>query len=227
MPDEHASESRNKLVIFHAADAPSLQEAGRSTGRTHVTGEPIEDFFSEAITKDCSITVPFREASPDGFSLGRLDLPPGAMLPRHSHSADCLYYVVSGEILLGSRELGPGDGFFAPAEQPYAYGAGPDGVVVLEFRHSTAYDTKFHEKDPKHFRAKAEASLAAAATGQGRQVQSAGPNAMPLLGRRITSPCLVVCRKSAGSKRGQLWAFRRSLLRTHRATRLPCRPKNE
>lgn len=163
MSDTNASETKKKLVIFRGAEAPSIQEAGRSTGRSHVTGEPIEDFFSEAIMKDCSITVPFRQASPDGFSLGRLDLPPGAMLPRHSHSADCLYYVVSGEIYLGARELGPGDGFFVPAEQPYAYRAGSEGVAVLEFRHSTAYDTKFHEKDPKRFRAKAEASLAAAA----------------------------------------------------------------
>lgn len=158
-----ANEAKQKLEIFHAADARSLQEAGRSTGRTHVHGEPIEDFFSEAITKDVSITVPFRQAGTDGFSVSRLELPPGALLPRHSHSADCLYYVVSGEIVMGARELGPGDGFFVPAEQPYAYGAGSDGVVVLEFRHSTAYDTKFHERDPKRYREKAEASLAAAA----------------------------------------------------------------
>jgi hypothetical protein len=34
-----------------------------------------------------------------------------------------------------------------------------EGVKLLEFRHSTAFDTKFHEKDPARFRAKAEDSL--------------------------------------------------------------------
>ncbi len=56
------------------------------------------------------------------------------------------------------------DGFFVPADQPYGYRAGAEGVVLLEFRQSTAFDTKFHEKDPARFRAKAEASLAEAAS---------------------------------------------------------------
>ena len=110
-----------------------------------------------------SSSVPYRQEGRDGMSLVRLDFPPGAMLPRHSHSADCLYYIVSGGIVLGTRELGPGDGFYVPADQPYGYRAGPEGVVLLEFRQSTAFDTKFHEKDPARFRAKAEASLAEAA----------------------------------------------------------------
>jgi hypothetical protein len=38
--------------------------------------------------------------------------------------------------------------------------------VLLEFRHSTAFDTKFHEKDPARFRAKVESSLADAAEGR-------------------------------------------------------------
>jgi quercetin dioxygenase-like cupin family protein len=153
------------MVFFHAAGAPSLAEASMSTGRSHVDGEPIEDFFSEAVMESFNSAVPFRQEGPDGFSLVRLDFPPGAMLPRHSHSADCLYYIVSGGIVVGKRELGPGDGFFVPAEQPYGYRAGSRGVVLLEFRHSTAFDTKFHEKNPARFRAKNEASLADAAAG--------------------------------------------------------------
>mgnify|MGYP000698605406 CR=1 FL=1 len=91
-------------------------------------------------------------------------LRPRAMLPRPSPSADGLHDVVSGEFVMGTRDLGPGAGFCVPAAQPYAYQAGSEGVVILEFRHSTAFDTKFHEKDPARFRAKAEASLAEAAS---------------------------------------------------------------
>lgn len=152
-----------KMVLFRGADAPSLAEAPMTTGRSHVKGESIEAFFDSAITADCSTVVPFRQGDPNGFSLVRLDLPPGAMLPRHSHSADCLYYIVSGGIIMGARELGSGDGFFVPAEQPYGYRAGFEGVALLEFRQSTAFDTRFHEPDPKRFREKAAASLAEAA----------------------------------------------------------------
>jgi quercetin dioxygenase-like cupin family protein len=151
------------MVIFEGAGAPSLQEAAMSTGRSHVDDEPIEDFFSEVIMTNFASSVPYRQDGRDGMSLVRLDFPPGAMLPRHSHSADCLYYIVSGGIVLGKRELGPGDGFYVPAEQPYGYRAGAEGVELLEFRQSTAFDTKFHEKDPARWREKAEASLAEAA----------------------------------------------------------------
>ena len=163
MSDTRKSAPSEKMVIFQGAGAPSLAEAAMSTGRSHVAGEPIEDFFSEAVMENFVSTVPFQQNGPNGFSLVTLDFPPGAMLPRHSHSADCLYYIISGGIVMGKRELGPGDGFFVPAEQPYGYGAGSQGVKLLEFRHSSAFDTKFHEKDPAHFRAKVEASLAESA----------------------------------------------------------------
>ena len=61
-----------------------------------------------------------------------------------------------------SRELGPGDGFFLPADQPYAYHAGPDGVKLLEFRHDTAFDMKVYEEDMSRFAAKAMSSMDAA-----------------------------------------------------------------
>lgn len=163
MAAAHEPMPRDQLVIFTGDGAPSLQDAAMSTGRRHVDGEPIDDFFSEIIVKDFTSAVPYRQEGPDGMSLVRLDIPPGGMLPRHSHSADCLYYIVSGGIVLGRRELGPGDGFYVPADQPYGYGAGAEGVVLLEFRQSTAFDTTFHEKDPARFRAKAEASIVAAA----------------------------------------------------------------
>src|SRR5262249_53676571 len=77
--------------------------------------------------------------------------------PRHSHSADCLYYVVSGEAHMGSRVLKPGDGFFILAEAPYAYTAGPEGVEVLEFRHATTFDIKIRDKTLEHWKPVIEA----------------------------------------------------------------------
>ena len=66
-------------------------------------------------------------------------------LPRHSHSVDCLYYVLAGELHMGRRVVKAGDGFFVPAHAPYGYVAGPEGVEVLEFRAASAYDSQIHE----------------------------------------------------------------------------------
>jgi hypothetical protein len=42
--------------------------------------------------------------------------------------------------------LEAGDGFYIPNEYAYGYRAGPEGVEVLEFRHSTSFDLKLAEK---------------------------------------------------------------------------------
>ncbi len=164
------SESRKpaptgKMILFTGAGAPSLEESAMVHERTFTEGGSIEELFDERTVGTSSTAVPFRQEGPGGFSLVIVDFAPGFLLPRHSHSADCLYYIVEGGIAMGTRVLGPGDGFFVPAEQPYAYRAGPEGVKLLEFRHRSAFDTKFHEKDLARFRAKAAASLADATAG--------------------------------------------------------------
>jgi hypothetical protein len=58
------------------------------------------------------------------------------VIPRHIHGEDCLYFVISGHAVMGSKRLGAGDGFFVPAHTSYAYRAGEEGVEVLEFRHA-------------------------------------------------------------------------------------------
>jgi len=62
----------------------------------------------------------------------------GANYPlfRHAHpaSGDSIYYVIAGELMLGSRSLGPGSGFFLPNGMPYKYSGGPDGCELLEIR---------------------------------------------------------------------------------------------
>jgi PAS domain S-box-containing protein len=54
-----------------------------------------------------------------------------------------MYYVISGEAHMGNQVLRAGDSFFVPADAPYVYTAGPDGVEVLEIRHNVAqFDMK-------------------------------------------------------------------------------------
>ena len=97
----------------------------------------------------------FRGEGDEGFSLVRAWLAPHYVLPRHSHSADCLYYIIEGSIVMGAQRLAAGDGFFVPSGAPYAYEAGPGGAVVLEFRAQTSFDMQIPGGQLERWRRKA------------------------------------------------------------------------
>lgn len=172
MPPQFEPEAKSlaakpgKLVIFTEASAPMLEETGMMDEMTYtVEGAdeaPISEAEIEKMQGGGRLTVPFRQEGPDGMSLVSIEFAPGYLLPKHSHSSDCLYYIVEGGIVMGRRELGPGDGFFLPADQVYAYHAGPKGVKLLEFRGRTSFDMKVYEKDMGRFREKAMESMASA-----------------------------------------------------------------
>ncbi len=170
----HANRPRaiptGKLAIFTAAEAPTLEETGMMDAMTFTEegadATPITAEEMEKLKAGGRLTVPFRQEGPGGISLVSIEFAPGYLLPHHSHSCDCLYYIVEGGIVMGRRELGPGDGFFLPAEQVYAYHAGPKGVKLLEIRCSTDFDMKVYEKDMGKYRAKAVESMRAAGRGQ-------------------------------------------------------------
>lgn len=155
-----------KMVIFEGAKAPTLDETGMMSTPELAPdanfGPDTMESLGERSEAASRLTVPFRQEGAGGFSLVDIEFEPGYLLPRHSHSVDCLYYVVSGSIVMGQRTLGPGDGFFLPAGQPYAYHAGPAGVKLLEFRHAAEFDMQILEKDMDRFREKMETSLAEA-----------------------------------------------------------------
>lgn len=77
-----------------------------------------------------------------GMSLTYTWFKSGFPLPLHSHSADCLYFIVAGSLRIGTEQLGPGDGFFLGTDVPYTYVPGDEGVEVLEFRTSNSFDFK-------------------------------------------------------------------------------------
>jgi quercetin dioxygenase-like cupin family protein len=95
--------------------------------------------------------------SEGGFSLVRLQLKPNLPLARHSHDADCMYYVIAGSAVMGRQALSAGDAFFVPAGAPYAYAAGPDGVDVLEIRHGVfKFHMRIHEQSDTRWNAMAD-----------------------------------------------------------------------
>ena len=122
--------------------------------------------MARAIAPGSAVTPLFSQQSPEGMSLVHAWFGPNFPLFRHSHPkyGDCLYYIVAGEIVMGSRTLKAGDGFFVPNGAPYRYKAGPDGVEVLEFRAGggvpDAPGMKLHEKSVDGIRRIADAATA-------------------------------------------------------------------
>lgn len=149
--------------IFRAADAPLLDDTGMMSPPEFVDERGPEALASgsyrQKATAAQSVTVPFCQQGEGAMSLLVGDFAPGFTVWRHSHSLDCLYFIVSGQANLGSQKLGAGDGFFVPANHPYTYTAGPDGVRVLEIRNGTSFDMRVLETDMKRYVEKAEARL--------------------------------------------------------------------
>ncbi len=127
------------FTIYRASEAPELVEAGC------ITPSPITDVQMDGMKR--IMQAGYREGDEikvlcniPGFSLVYSWFKPGFPLPLHSHDADCLYYIVSGSIRLGTEDLGPRDSFFIPNGVPYTYKMGPEGVEILEFRHETKFN---------------------------------------------------------------------------------------
>ena len=125
--------------IMRAVDAPGLMAAAC------MTIEPMNDV--QRVGLKSVVAAGYLEGDEikvlcdiPGFSLTHAWLKSDYPLPLHSHDSDCLYYIVAGSLTMGTETLGPRDSFFVPAEVPYTYRPGPDGVEVLEFRHNTQFN---------------------------------------------------------------------------------------
>ena len=110
--------------------SPLLVDNDETDVRTKLDG------MIRAINPGVSETLLFSQKGPQGMSLVHVWFGANMPLFRHSHPrfGDCLYYIITGEVRLGSQVLGAGDGVFIPNEMPYKYTAGPEGVQLLEFR---------------------------------------------------------------------------------------------
>jgi len=146
------------MTFFRMDDAPTLDDDGMmSTAPVDIDPAVFAAFDASQLGAGQLVKVLFKGAGPDGFSLVHARFEPGFRLPRHSHSSDCLYVVIAGEAHMGTRVLGPGDGFFIKADAPYAYSAGAGGVEVLEFRAATSFDIKIRDTSVEDWKPVADA----------------------------------------------------------------------
>ena len=130
------------MKIFRATNSPSLADPSPDHEMSYAPMSPdtqagIGQLIEAGIGDGNVVKALF---SAPGFSLIYAWFKPHFPLARHSHDTDCLYYVISGSLRLGTEKLGPGDGFFLPKDVPYTYRIGADGLEILEFRHTSHFE---------------------------------------------------------------------------------------
>jgi len=136
-----------KFSIYRGAQAPAFSEIDVMDyeGMTPELEKTFATLGEEGIEDGQTVKLLF---SAPGFSLTYAWFRSGFPLPRHSHDADCLYYIIAGSLTLGTETLGAGDGFFVPKDGAYTYVPGPEGVEVLEFRQVEHFNIKFMAANP-------------------------------------------------------------------------------
>ena len=126
------------------AEAPLLHET-EVMSMPEMNPPALDQMMNWGLSGGNVAKVLFKDGGEDGMSLVWSWFGPDYPLPRHSHNADCLYYVVAGEARMGNRTVAAGAGFFVPAGAPYAYTAGPEGIQILEFRNVSQFDMQITE----------------------------------------------------------------------------------
>jgi quercetin dioxygenase-like cupin family protein len=161
---DDARSTRKGVKIFRAADAVELTQTDfmRPPTMSDDAKAGLGQVIEAGAIAGQQVNV-LNRSTPEsgGFSLVHVWFKPEYPLPRHSHDSDCMYYVISGEAHLGNQVLRAGDSFFVPADAPYGYTPGPDGVEILEIRKDVdQFDMKIPDAPPARWEAMAETSAA-------------------------------------------------------------------
>lgn len=150
----------SRFRIFRASDAEVLDDHNMPHENiTPVDEAGIAQSTAAGAGEGAFAKVLFADPA-SGMSVGYAWFKPGFILPRHSHDADCAYYVISGEAHLGTEVLRAGDGFFVPSGHNYQYTAGPDGVEVLECRNAASFNLRLSGNSAAVWARVTEAALA-------------------------------------------------------------------
>jgi mannose-6-phosphate isomerase-like protein (cupin superfamily) len=140
---------RRRITFFKEADAPLLHETNLMDGNYSPAvdsglSKMREQGYDDGHVLKCLFSSP-------EFSLVHIWFKANFPLPAHHHNCDCVYYVVAGELHMGNRVIGEGEGFFIPAGAGYSYTAGPKGLQLLEFRATSRFDITIADGTPQYW----------------------------------------------------------------------------
>ena len=154
------AEMKRQLKIFKAADSHEVDDERMApAGITPEIGEGLKKIV-DAGTTEGFLLRHLLEDPVSGMSLVYVWLKNNYQLPIHTHNADCAYYIMAGEAIMGNEVLTVGDAFFVPAGVRYTYSAGPNGAEVMEFRNATHFNIDFTGTGPAMMARIAEVSRA-------------------------------------------------------------------
>ena len=152
-PDNDSPAQRKRMTVFRRKDATMLDhEIMPFTGMDVKMMAGFGRLVAATRTEDVpQVLVLFREPGDRGLSLSYAWFKSGYILPRHSHDADCVYYIIAGEVKMGSTRIAAGEGIFIPANDGYTFEVGPIGCELLEFRNATQFHIHFQGDDDAYF----------------------------------------------------------------------------
>ena len=146
--------SRRRITLFRAGDSVAMDH--ESMPFVGVDEDVMAGFARIAagapeVREASQTTILFRTGGENGVSLSHAWFKSGYVTPRHSHDADCIYYILAGEARFGSARLRKGEGIFIPAHDGYVLEAGEDGCELLEFRNAGQFNIHFKGNDVAHW----------------------------------------------------------------------------
>lgn len=146
--------SRKRMSVFRLSE-------GSAVGHDMMPFVGLDEGVRKGLARLAEFGLPRETVDPttclfalpgeNGLSLCHAWFKSGFVLPKHSHSADCVYYILGGSLQLGTQTLCKGDGFFVPADHAYSFVVGPEGAEVLEFRNAATFNVHFKGNDEAHF----------------------------------------------------------------------------
>jgi quercetin dioxygenase-like cupin family protein len=147
---EVKNQSKRRIEFFYNSKAEAFEEADVMEYKfSPLAAAGLARMMESGYASGSELRCLFRSQDPKGFSLTHVWFKANFPLPPHSHDSDCLYYIIAGEIRMGTRTLRAGDGFFLPAGAGYSYTPGPEGVELLEFRATSRFDIKISDGSPQ------------------------------------------------------------------------------
>ena len=157
--------TRRSIRFFSARDLDSLAPGTGGPEHTDVEINYVnptdEDMFLSATAMIRPHIKPSAFDFEDcGMHLGVFEFAPGLAVPLHSHPDNCIYYVERGSVIMGNREIGPGEGFLTRKDQPYGFVVGPNGLRLVEFTTGPRTALTLHERQVARWKERVESAVA-------------------------------------------------------------------
>lgn len=105
---------------------------GRWNSFAELTPDDLHSHFS---TEELGSQIFVHEMGDEQtLQLSEVRYPPHVSIELHAHDVDEIFYLVQGELQIGTRTMAPGASVFIAGNTLYSLKSGPDGAHFLVFR---------------------------------------------------------------------------------------------